>query len=233
MRTAPPPSRRLRDYTNVPFEVFVAVFTALPFFALAYFYAALPERVPLFLSLGGEVATWGAKSLLSVFRVPLMALDTQLFCLLMKYGVVKSEAGESRERYLRLWAGLWDWLRCVVVIKMSAASLNTVFIGVERLKFLSRPAYAVTAVAALLSAAGALFYGYRLLAVRREMKGRPGGVNAQKPPDARRVYAGLFYFDPSDPSPFAPRYLLNLGNKWAWALIACAAAYPLLVFLPA
>ena len=244
MQTTPTQSRRLRDYTNTPFEIFVAALTALPFLALAYFYPAIPERVPLFLTLGGEVETWGSKSLLSVFRVPLMALVTQLFCLSMKYGALKSEpaapfqgadarTAESRERYLGLWARLWDCFRCAAAIKMSAASLNTVFLSVGALGFLSRPAYAVTAAAALLSAAGALFYGYRLLAVRRELRGRHGDLNIPKPPDGRRVYAGLFYFDPSDPSPFARGHLLNLANGWAWVFVACLLAYPLLVFLPA
>jgi hypothetical protein len=41
---------------------------------MAYFYPVLPERVPLFLTLSGEVAVWGEKNLLSVFRVPLLAL---------------------------------------------------------------------------------------------------------------------------------------------------------------
>jgi len=67
--SAPQPPR-LRDYTNVPFEIFIAVFTILPFFLLAYFYSVLPDRVPLFMHLNGEVAEWGRKSVISVFRVP-------------------------------------------------------------------------------------------------------------------------------------------------------------------
>ena len=47
---------RLRDYTNIPFEIFIAVFTILPFLLLAYFYSVLPDRVPLFMHLNGEVA---------------------------------------------------------------------------------------------------------------------------------------------------------------------------------
>lgn len=61
-------SLRLRDYTNAPFEIFIVLFSVLPFLALAYFYPALPERIPLLLNLNGEVATWAEKSVLSVFR---------------------------------------------------------------------------------------------------------------------------------------------------------------------
>jgi uncharacterized membrane protein len=82
--------RPFRDYTNIPFEIFILVFSILPFFVLAYFYPVVPERVPLFVNLNGEVATWAEKSVLSVFRVPLMAVVTQTILLLMKYGTLLS-----------------------------------------------------------------------------------------------------------------------------------------------
>ena len=243
MQTTSPTDPRLRDFTSVAFEVFVVAFTALPFFALAYFYPALPERVPVFLNLGGGVATWAAKGAASVFRVPLMALDTQLICLLAKYGTVRSEAAAPpaadparaalRAKRLRLNAGVWDWLRFLVAVKMCASSLDTVFLGVGRLKPFAGPAYAVAAAAALLGVAGGIFYVRRTLALGREARREFGGGEARAPVDARRVYGGFLYFDPSDPAPFVRGYLLNLGNRWAWALVACVAAYPLLVFLPA
>ena len=180
MQTSFPRSSRLNDYANIPFEIFIAAFTILPFFVLAYVYPMLPERVPLFLNLSGEVEVWGEKSWLSVFRVPLMAVVTQMLCLLMKYGVLQSEAAlpvESADDYVQLQkqltvlnVGLWDWFRCLVAFKMSAASLDTIFLSLERFKFLSRPAFAITFIAALLSIAGALFYGYRLLGVKRKIQ---------------------------------------------------------------
>lgn len=230
--------RRLRDYTSIPFEVLIAVFSVLPFFVLAYFYPALPGRVPLFMNLNGEVAVWAEKSVVSVFRVPLMAVDTQLICLLLKYGLIKSEPvlpadapAEQRgyhERHVNLGAGITDWLRCLVAFKMSAASLDTIFLSVERFKFLSRPAFAVTALAALLSVVGGIVYGYRLLALRR----RSGGVNFREPVDARHVYGGVLYFNRDDPALFVRKYVFNVGNEWAWVFIACLVAYPLLVFSP-
>ena len=88
MQTSPPPSQRWRDYTNVPFEIFIAAFSLLPFIVLAYFYPVLPARGPLFLNLSGEVETWAGKTALSVFRVPLIALVMQIVCLLMKYSLL-------------------------------------------------------------------------------------------------------------------------------------------------
>lgn len=240
MQTSFLQSQRLRDYTNIPFEIFVVAFSILPFFALVYFYPVLPERVPLFLNLSGEVAMWAEKGVLSVFRVPLMAVDTQLICLLMKYGTVQSEAdapleiapAEHRKQYVSLNVGLWDWFRCLVAFKMSAASLDTVFLSLERFKFLSRPAFAITAIAALLSIAGALFYGYRLLVVRREMREKFEDVKLQKPIDARCVYGGVLYFNPSDSALFVSKHIFNFANKWAYVFIAGIIVYPLLVFSP-
>ncbi len=242
MVTAFQKTRPLRDYTNVPFEIFVVVFTVLPFFVLAYFYPALPDRVPVFMKLSGEVETWAGKSVLSVFRVPLMAVVTQAVCLLMKYGTAQPKAvapprlddarAELRRQYLGLNARLWDWLRLSVAFKMSAESLDEIFLNLERFRFLSRPTFVSAAVAALAGAVGALFYGYRLLIVGREMKEKAGGAKAQGSLDARRVYGGVLYFNPHDPALFAGRHVFNLANKWAWAFIACIIAYPLLVFLP-
>ena len=235
-------SRRLSQYTNIPFEIFVAVFTFLPFFVLAYFYSTLSERVPLFMQLNGDVAVWGEKNWLSVFRIPLLAVATQLVFLLMKYGVLQSEAAvpvESADDFERLRnqcialnAGFWDSLRCLAAFKMSASSLDTIFLSVERFKFLSRPAFLITFVAGMLSIVVALFYGYRLLVLRRKSKERFGNVKIERAVDEERVYGGVLYFNPSDPALFISKYVFNFGNILVWVFLACFLAYPLLVFLP-
>ncbi len=242
MQTSFPQSQRLSDYTSIPLEIFVAAFTILPFFVLAYFYPALPDRIPLFMKLNGDVAIWGEKIWLSVFRVPLMAVVTQVVCLLMKYGVLQSEAAlpvasiddyaRLQKQYVALNVGLWDWFRCLVAFKMSAASLDTIFLSLEQFKFLSRPAFAVTAIVALLSIVGALIYGYRVFILKREMREKFGDTKIQKPIDARRVYGGVLYFNPCDSDLFVNKYVFNFANKWAWVFIAGIIAYPLLVFLP-
>ena len=233
-------TQRLRDLTNIKFEIFIVAFTILPFFILAYFYSLLPERVPQFLTLTGDVATWAEKSVISVFRVPLMAVLTQIVCLLMRYGTLQSGALASlkvaneqqklQEQYLRLNAGLWDWFRWTVAFKMSTESLSTVFLSLERFKFLARPTFILTAMASLIGVAGALFYLYRLLLVRREMKARFGDEYVPKSVDTRRVYGRVLYFNPSDPALFVSKYIFNFANKWAWIFIACIITYPLLVF---
>lgn len=242
MQMTLPQSQRLSKYTNIWVEIFVAAFTILPFLVLAYFYPVLPERVPLFMNLNGEVAVWGEKSWLSVFRAPLMAAVTQAVCLLMKDSVVQSEValpGDNADDYARLYrqstilsAGLWDWFRCLAAFKMSAATLDTIFLSIERFKFLSKPAFVATLIVALLSIPIALYYGYRLLILKRKIKERFGDAKTQKPVDASHVYGGVLYFNPSDSVLFVSKYVFNFANVRAWIFIACIIAYPLLVFLP-
>jgi uncharacterized membrane protein len=174
--------------------------------------------------------------------VPLLAVITQVACLLVKNGTLQAASaapleiltGQTKlqDESLRLNARLWDWFRWTVAFKMSAESVDTIFLSLERFKFLSRPAFIVSAIAAAFGVIGALYYLYRLLAVRREMK-RKFGKGKVEAVDARHVYGAIFYFDPSASALFVSRYVFNFGNKWVWVLIACLIAYPLLVFWPA
>jgi len=190
--------------------------------------------------LNGEVAVWGEKSWLSVFRMPLLAVATQVLCLLMKYSVVQSESivrvedeqAGLHNQYIALNASLWDWLRFLVAIKMSASSLDTMFLSIERFQSLSRPAFLITFIAAMLSVPIAVFYGYRLFMVRRKLKEKYGETKIQSPVDSARVYGGVLYFIPADPALFINKYGFNLGNKWTWVFVLCIIAYPLLVFMP-
>lgn len=230
---SPTDSPRLRDYTNIPFEIFIAVFTILPFFVLACFYPVLPDRVPLFLKLNGEVAEWAEKSVISVFRVPVLAVLQQVVCLLMKYGITQSSSRLLIEQAepLKLNARLWDWFRWTIAFKMSAESIHTIFLSLD-LRSVSRLTFIISACAALIGVAGAIFYVYRLLVVSRKMKAQFGDLRVDKPIDKRYVYAGILYFNPSDPALFAGRYVFNFANKWAWVFIACIIAYPPLAFWP-
>ena len=88
-------SDQLGDYTSVTLEIAVVALTLLPILVLIYFYPTLPDSIPVFLNLGGEVEVSAAKSIISVFRVPAMAIDLQLIFLLMKYGTIKSHRKAS------------------------------------------------------------------------------------------------------------------------------------------
>jgi hypothetical protein len=208
-------NNRLRNYTNIPFEIFVAALTILPFFLLAYFYPVLSDRVPLFMKLNGEVAVWGEKNLLSVFRVPLMAVVTQIVLLVMKYGSVQSTASapltlehsELQERQLKFTLGLWDWFRWTAAFKMSAESLDTIFRSVPKFNFLARPVFIISAIAALIGVVGALLYCFRVVVLCQKIKKQFGVVKM--------------------PVNF------NFANISTWILIGCVIVYLLLVFVPA
>lgn len=237
---SPLPSKLLRDHTNIPFEIFIAAFSLLPIFILIYFYPTLPEQIPVFRNFRGDVNVWADKSVVSVFRVPLMAIDLQLMCLLMKYGSLRYQPGlppgnvegnlDFQRRLLDLSSGLWDWFRGLIAFKMSAESLDVLFMSDKRLHFLKTPAWAVAWIAGILGIAGALVYGYRMLIVKREMKKAFGNVSVKSQVDKANVYGGIFYYNPSDSAVFVDKYALNFGSLWSYALLACLAAYPLLVF---
>ncbi len=95
--------QRLSDYTNLLVEILVVTLSVAPIFILCYFYPVLPERIPVFLNLNGDVEQWALKSLASVFRLPAMAIDLQLLCLLMKYAVVQSKPALIEKNMEEIW----------------------------------------------------------------------------------------------------------------------------------
>lgn len=226
-------SPSLRRYSNVLIEILVVSLTFLPIVILGWFYRQLDDQIPVFLNLSGEVEVWAPKSIASVFRVPAMAIDLQLICLLMKYGGVKFKGSTVRderrqEEITKLAARLWDWLRCLVAIKMAAASIEIVFTSVARLNFLARSAWLLTWAAAIIAILVASRYGYRLWRLMRAQKQQDIKVS----PAREHSIGGVLYFNRKDPSLFVNGYLFNFGNKWVYLLIACLLGYPLLVFLP-
>lgn len=114
---------------------------------------------------------------------------------------------------------------------MIAESLDTIFLSVEQFKYLSRPAFIVSAIGAALGVVGALVYLYRLLVVSRQMKAQIASARVESL-HAQHVYGRILYFNPSDSALFVSKHILNFGNKWAWVLIAAIIAYPLVVFWP-
>jgi uncharacterized membrane protein len=235
-------SQRLSDYTNLPVEILVVSLSVAPIFILVYFYPILPERIPVFLNLNGDVEQWAVKSLASVFRLPAMAIDLQLLCLLMKYATVQSgpawiakEMGEIWDHHKRitaLSAGLWDMLRLFVVVKMSAESLSIFFASNDRFPNLKTLLWAIPWIVAVLAIVAALIYGYRLLVTKRRMNKTAAHSRVKQNIAKTHVFAGFIYYNSEDSAPFVDRYVFNFANKYVYALVACAVAYPLLVFWP-
>ncbi|HEY0004912.1 MAG TPA: DUF1648 domain-containing protein [Pyrinomonadaceae bacterium] len=238
-QTAPRrPDRRI----NLPFELLVAVMTVAPILVLVYFYTALPDRVPMFLNLHGDVIAWARKGLISVFHLPAMGIVLQVLCLLMKYSPLQARVNPPTEKTedflsyldqtLKAHMRLWDWMRLMVAFKWIGASLVVIFLSFERLRPLATGYTIISLLATAIAIVCVLFYGHRLLLIKRRMKAEFGSSHLQTRVDAAHLYGGIFYYNPADPSLFVGRHVLNLGNRWSYAFIACFVAYPLLVFLP-
>jgi len=237
-----PPSTRFRYQTNFGLEFFIAAFTLLPFLALIYFYSSLPERIPEYLNLHGDVAVWGRKSFFSVFRLPLMALDLQMLCLLTKYGWWQGRAAQSaedterlatyNEESIKLNMSLADWFRIFIAIKLGASSIEVIVYSVERFHSLTTMTRITSWVASILGIAGAAFYGYRLLLVNRKLKESRGSAGIPRPTDRLHSSGGIFYYNPADPSWFSDKYLPNFANKWVYLFLGCLVFLPVLMFWP-
>jgi uncharacterized membrane protein len=231
-----------RHYWSFPFEVFIVVFSFLPLAILIYFYPMLPDRVPEYLHLNGEVAVWGRKDFFSVFRLPLMALDLQILCLITKYGIWQGrlvapvEADEQlaalREQSFRTSFRLFDLLRAFVAIKLAASSLEVVFYSVERFQFLTTLTRLTSWGASILGVGGALYYSYRLLGFNRTLKRDFAGSKDPGTTRQTKSNSGFFYYNPADPSWFTNTYQPNFGNKWIYIFLGCLLCLPLLMFWP-
>ena len=225
--STPPPLRRFRDYTNRPLEVFIAICTVLPIVVLIYFYPLLPERVPEYLNLRGEVELWSNKSFVSVFRLPLIAIDLQILCLLTKYGVWQGRPVAPGDALLKTSLNLLDWFRAFIAIKLGASSLETVFYSFERFHSFTTATRITSWVTSILGIVGAVFYSYRLLTLSRKLK-KEGPLKTSRPQSSGRT----FYYNREDPSWFTEKHLPNFGNKWIYIFLACLLCLPLLMFWP-
>jgi len=227
---ADPPPHRFRNHTKIFFEVFILAFTVVPILVLLYFYSQLPAQVPEYLNLHGEVEVWSSKSIASVFRLPLMAVDMQLICLLMKYGLWQT-AIASRVRpdkhtmkWLKLTSELWDWFRALIAFKLGASSLEVIFLTNERLHSLATAMRTISWATAILGIIGAGFYVYRLVPLSQNLR--------QMQNQSEHLRAGIFYYNVHDPSLFIRKYCLNFANKWAYVFLLSLVCLPLLMFWP-
>ena len=226
-----------RSHTNVLFELFIATLVLLPFLILIYFYPSLPERIPEYLNLHGDVEVWGRKSWFSVFRLPLMALDLQLLTVFMKYGLWQKYAMQPHQpsetlasKSLRLLDGSVEWLRAMVAIKLFVSSIEVIFLTNDKFKSLAIATRAISWISSILGVIGAGFCFYAMFKLRRK---RPAaGVRRNQSPDQMHVRGGIFYYNSADPSLFADKYLFNFANKWLYVFLVCLLCLPLLMFLP-
>lgn len=235
---ADPPPNRFRHHTNVFFEVFILAFTVVPILVLIYFYSQLPAQVPEYLNLHGEVEVWGSKSIASVFRLPLMAVDMQLICLLMKFGswqtavVSRVRPDTHTTKWLKLTSELWDWFRALIAFKLGASSLEVIFLTNDRLHSWATAMRTISWATAILGVIGAGFYLYRLIPLRQHLRQMRAQEESVERNQSAHLRGGIFYYNVHDPSLFIRKYCLNFANKWAYVFLLCLVCLPLLMFWP-
>ena len=232
---------QFHDHTNIGLELIIVALTLLAFLPLMFFYSSLPERIPEYLNLNGDVAVWGRKNVFSIFRLPLMALDLQMVCVLMKYGMWQGSQNRNveerepsatyRKDLIKFSLNLWDWFRAFIAIKLGASSIEIIFYSIERFHSLTILTRITSWAASVLGIAGAAFYSYRLLAVNRKLKEVDGNSGIPRA-RSRQNSPGIFYYNPDDPSWFSDRYSPNFANKWLYLFLACLLCLPVLMFLP-
>ena len=232
------PSSRFRDVSNVALELFIATLVLFPFLVLIYFYPGLPERIPEYLNLHGDVEVWGRKNWFSVFRLPLMALDLQLLTVFMKYGLWQKYATQPNQpseiltppKPLRLLNGSVEWLRAMVAIKLFVSSIEVIFLTEDNFKSLAIATRAISWISSILGVIGAGFCFYAMFKLRRKLPA--AGDRRIYSPDQMHVRGGIFYYNSADPSLFVDKYLFNFANKWLYVFLACLLSLPLFMFLP-
>lgn len=231
------PVFRFRDHTSIALEFLIVALTLLPFPVLSYFYSSLPQQIPEYLHLNGEVAVWARKSLFSVFRLALMGLDLQLLAIFIKYGLWQryvAQLGQTAARFasesLRSMAGLTDWLRVMAAIKLFVSAIEVIFLTNAQFMSLATAARATSWISSTLGVAGAAVYFYRAIRLKRKMPTEL--VKAKQSPDQTRVHGGVFYYNSADPSLFVDKYLFNFANPGTYVFLLCLLCVPLLMFLP-
>jgi len=236
----PPPVHSFRLFANLAFDIAVLIITVAPIILLVYFYSEIPERVPEYLNLRGDVEVWGSKSFFTAFRIPLMAFDLQALCLLAKLGawqqsVVqpdRTDPSPNRDQTLKLTGSLFDWFRVFIAIKLGASSLEVIFYSVARFHYLTTLTRVTSWLSSILGVAVAIYFGYRLLRLEWKSKGVAVGSDAHVKPDRNNLVGGFYYYNPNDPTWFADNYRPNVGNKWLYVFVMCLLFLPLLMFGP-
>lgn len=98
-----------------------AIISIMPFPVLAIFYKTIPGQVPLFVDLAGNPTIMTTKSILSVFRLPVMGLMIQVICVAMYLTKLKGKNVIKRNK------NLWGVISVLAALKMSLTSMELLF----------------------------------------------------------------------------------------------------------
>lgn len=102
---------------NIGFALSVFI-SILPFPILAFLYKLIPTQVPLFVDLLGNPTVFATKSILTVFRLPIMGLMIQVLCIAMYFIKFNDQVKMKINR------NMWIVVSFIGALKMSLTSLE-------------------------------------------------------------------------------------------------------------
>lgn len=133
------------------FITLTVILTIIPFVLLPIFYDSIPQQVPAFVDIKGNPTLTMNKSAFSVFRLPFMAIMTQIACFTM-YSV-KLEYEKEKNQLL------WLSVSFLAALKMSLTSMEVLIYDNSEMLNIFRT---IVLIVVCIAVVGIVVYGYSL-----------------------------------------------------------------------
>ncbi len=238
-------TRRMAEYTHFALEALIVLLTFAPVAVLAYYYPALPERVPIHWNVKGQPDGWARKTFSTVFFLPVLVGYLQSWFLLLKYDLVHAKMTvpaeqaeiyqQSKERLLVASMHMMDWVRGLIAILMATLSMFIILTTVESLRRWQTVANVAVWASLILLLTGVFYYLYRFMKINSELEEATGNANVRRESEEEKWSGGgLFYYNPDDPALMVEKtdglgYTYNFAGKGIRLRMAFLAGVPLLV----
>lgn len=245
-------TRRLRDYTNITFEVINASIFLAALLISIYGYAALPERLPTHASWRGVIDGWAPKNFHTMFGGLIWLVYIQIGLVLLKSALVHSpkalplqqteERLQYSEKFLRLATNWLDWARGVWLFSMLGGIYGVLIWLHDGPKLMANVVHVSTLGIVINIASQVIFWSlvtlptlhfiYRQYQLDREMKPVEWSRLPRPIDEEHFSLGGLIYFNPDNPALLVkgPRvHTINLANQWVYLCVAYFIGVALLI----
>lgn len=238
-------TRRLADYTFIGLEILIVILALAPPIILAYYYPALPERVPVHWGLNGQPDRWARKTFSTVFFLPVLTAYMQAWFLLLKYDLAHARMtlpAEQAEIYLKYKERLMvaslrmvDWVRGWTALLLSTVSMFILLTTIDALRGWMRTATTALWSSLAMLLAGVFYLLYRMMKADSDLETETGNSDVRRESEeAKWSGGGLFYYNPDDPSLMVEKkdglgFTYNFAGKGVGLRLAFLAGVPLLV----
>lgn len=238
--------RHISEYTNIGWELIIALTIMIPIGVLSYYYPLLPDSIPMHWDLTGKVNRWAHKSFGSVFFLPILMIYLQGMFFMIKHGMLQTkmtlpanhaaEYLELKEEHLKITMQLLDKIRLLQSFTMGCISIMVLMQMLSKHSTIA-PILILTFSVDLITLIICGQNIYRFMQIDDQLKSLAGTVYVQRERDAKHWYGGgLIYYNPDDPALFVEKlvgfgYTLNLANKRVYLYLGYFALLPLLMYL--